>query len=71
MVYYVVETQTSDGVGAAIVNTYTDEQQARQAWHTIMAAASVSSVKKHGAILLTEDLYKMAGEIAPRPRIEG
>ena len=66
MVFYVIEFQTSNGAGAAIVNTYTDEKIARQKYHTVMAAASVSDVEKHGAIILTEDLFRVLGEIAPK-----
>ena len=64
--FYVIEFQTSGSSGSAIVNTYTDIQVARQRYYTIMAAASVSDVPKHGAMLLTDDLFKVMGEIAPK-----
>ena len=66
MTFYVIEFQTNNGTGSAIVNTYNSESTARQKYHQIMAAASVSAVEKHGAIILTEDLFKVLGEIAPR-----
>ena len=66
MVWYVVEFQTNEGQGSAIVTAYTNEQTARQAYYQVMAAASVSQVKKHGALLVTEDLFKVLGEIAPK-----
>lgn len=66
MVYYVIEFQTTDGVGAAIVNTYTNEAAARAKYHEVMAAASISTVAKHGAMIVTEDLFKLMAELAPK-----
>ena len=57
MVYYVLETQTNeDGTGAilpAIIKT--DLNEAEAAWHRILQYAAVSSVYKHGAVIITED----------------
>ena len=66
MVYYVIEFQTNAGVGSAIVTTYSNEQQARSKYHEIMAAASISNIQKHGAMIVTEDLFKLMAELAPK-----
>lgn len=66
MTFFVIETQTNAGVGSAIVTTYTDEKLARQKYHEVMSAASVSSVEKHGCVVLTEDLFQVECEVAPR-----
>lgn len=66
MVFYVIEFQTVGETGSCLVNTYTNEQQARQKYHEIMAAASVSNVPKHGAMIVTEDLFAVLSEIAPK-----
>lgn len=57
MVYYVLETQTNeDGTGAvlpAIVKT--DLNEAESEYHRILHYAAISSVYKHGAVIITED----------------
>ena len=65
-VYYVIEMQTNDGSGSAIVNTYTDLQLAYQKYYQIMSAAAVSEIPTHAAIILSGDLFKVAGAVAPR-----
>ena len=54
MFYLVMEIQVSDTI-ATIVNSYTDRSLAEQKYHTILAAAAVSNVKAHSAILMKED----------------
>ena len=53
MFYIVLELQVNNGVPAAIVNVYPDEQkdQAYGKYFTILAAAAVSSCEVHGAYL--------------------
>ena len=65
MIYYVIEFQTGTS-GAAIVNTYTDPALADQKFHQIMAAASVSSVPKHGAMIINGDMEIIQCSVAPR-----
>lgn len=55
MIYYVIEFQTGDS-GSTIVNTYTSRAAAYQKFHLIMSAASVSSVPKHGAMIVSGDM---------------
>lgn len=54
-----IQTNTDDTVGT-LVNTYTDVNVAEQKYHTILAAAAVSSLPAHAAVILTENgqLYK-------------
>lgn len=56
MVYYVIETQ-SGSTPAALVTVFNDMATAKQKYYTIMAAAAVSQVPKHGAMLMTEDMF--------------
>lgn len=52
--YIVIELQTNNGKTANIVNTYADLNTAYQKFHTILAAAAVSSVEVHTAVILNE-----------------
>lgn len=52
--YIVIEIQKNDQV-ATIVNSYADRNVAEQKYHQILAAASVSSVQIHSAVMLEED----------------
>lgn len=56
MKYYVFETQTSDQP-AALVTVFDDLHLARQKYYQVMAAAAVSEVPKHGAMLVNEDMF--------------
>lgn len=50
--YIVIELQTNGGTTANIVNAYTDFAVALQAYYTILAAAAVSSVEIHAAVMV-------------------
>jgi len=54
--YIVIELQTT-GETTAIppITTYTNWQQAYAKYHTILAAAAVSTVPKHAAVILNEE----------------
>ena len=52
--YIVIELQASDGKVASIVTNYTDHEEAQSKFHQIMAAAAVSSVSCHSAVILDE-----------------
>lgn len=54
MNYIVIELQTTDGVTAAVTNTYDNYPQAEQKYHTVLAAAAVSAVPVHAASMLAE-----------------
>jgi hypothetical protein len=52
--YIVVEVQTNDaGKVATIVTAYDDYWTAQQKYHTILAAASVSALPVHTAVILS------------------
>ena len=54
--YIVIELQTaSDGSLANIVTEYSTIPEAESKYHTIMAAAALSSVPIHAAVILDED----------------
>lgn len=56
MTYVVIELQTnSDGTVGTLTNAYTNRSQAEQAYHTILAAAAVSSLPVHAAVMLQND----------------
>lgn len=51
--YIVIEIQTSTTV-ATIVNSYDNINQAESKYHQILTAAVLSSVPKHGAVLMND-----------------
>jgi hypothetical protein len=56
MSYIVIELQTNAaGQTANLVTAYDNQPQAENKFHTILAAAAVSSVPKHAAVILNED----------------
>ena len=55
MTYIVTELQTNrEGVTANIVTAYTDRYQAEQKYHSILAAAAVSDVYIHAAVIMDQ-----------------
>ena len=55
--FYVFEFQTSDeGQGAVLTNSYTDESDAEVEYHKILMYAAKSTVYKHGAMIMDEDM---------------
>ena len=61
MTYIVQEYQTTDaGVTSVLpATTYSDRYQAESAYHTILAAAAVSQVAKHGAIITDDNCHEV------------
>ena len=54
--YLVIEIQTyADQTVGTIVNSFSDLNQAEAAYHTCLAAAAVSQVPVHGAVMLQND----------------
>ena len=66
MKYYVIELQTSGAAGAAIPYAYDNRPDAEAKYYTIMSAAAKSSVEKHGALMVTEDMFTIKSELAYR-----
>lgn len=53
--FIVIELQTiNDSQVANIVNAYTEQAVAEQKYHSILAAAAVSSLPCHAAVMLDE-----------------
>lgn len=60
MAFVVVELQTyADGTVGNIVTAFTDQGKAEQKYHTILAAAAVSSLPKHAAVILANDGHSL------------
>lgn len=54
--YIVVEIQKSSaGTIATIVNSFATRNEAESSYHTILAAAAISSVPVHSAVIMTEE----------------
>lgn len=54
MKYIVVELQTmADGSVANLVTQHDNRDQAESKFHTVLAAAAVSAMPEHSAVLLT------------------
>lgn len=67
MLYYVVEMQTTNGVGAVgFTQAYTSEQNAYEKYHDILRIAEKSSVDYHAVIIIDEDLTLVESELAKR-----
>ena len=68
MVYIVIEIQATEeteqapATAATLVNTYADRSVAEQKYHNVLAAAAVSSVPVHSAVMLTGDGTRIKGE---------
>ena len=55
MKYLVIEIQNNSGSVAHIVNIADTRQQAESVYHQILAAAAISTLTTHAAILLTSE----------------
>ena len=53
MKYILIELQTNrDGTVGNLVTAYDDLDHAEGAWHSVLAAAAISSLPVHAAVLL-------------------
>ena len=53
MKYILIELQTNaDGTVGNIVTAYDSYDQAESAWHSVLAAAAVSTLPVHAAVLI-------------------
>lgn len=59
--YIVIEIQAGDSV-ATLVNSYEDKNLAEQKYHQVLAAAAVSAVPKHSAVMLTDEGDRLKNE---------
>lgn len=60
--FYVLELQTNQ-TGSVLVFTYDNLPQAESKFYAILSSAAVSSVRKHGAIILNEDGMMLKHEV--------
>lgn len=61
--YVVVELQTNtDGVVGNIVNAYDSIAEAEACYHTILAAAALSTLPKHAAIMFSNEGFPLKHE---------
>lgn len=54
MLFIVMEIQSTGESASTIVFSYTDRNEAESKYHTILAAAAISSVPTHSALLCTD-----------------
>lgn len=57
--YIVIELQTNGGQIAHIVSSYATRDAAESKYHAILAAAAVSSVEKHAAVILSDEGFQI------------
>ena len=63
-IWYVFELQTyGDGTGSAIPMSFPDIRQAESKYYLILSAAAISSVYRHGAVLMTEEGFVLKQEV--------
>lgn len=56
MKYVLIELQTNpNGAVGNLVTAYDALQQAESAWHSVLAAAAISALPAHAAILVNSD----------------
>ena len=67
-IFYVLELQTyGDGTGSVIPASYPTLREAESKYYLILSAAAVSTVYRHGAVLLTEEGFTMKQEVFTHP----
>lgn len=67
--FYVLEFQTNE-TGATNTFCFTDKNDAESKYHEILMYASKSNVRKHGAMILTEDMFIIKSEIYNHEPVE-
>ena len=61
MAYVVIELQkNTDGAVANIVNAYETQAEAESKYHSILAAAAISELPCHSAIIVSEEGFPVA-----------
>ena len=53
--FVVIEIQKNGENASPITNLYTDKEAAYSKYHTILAAAAISEIQEHSAILVSEE----------------
>ena len=74
MKYYIVEIQNNNGTFAHIVHTADTRMEAESRYHQVLAAAAISSLTSHAAILFSHEgapiMYQCYRHEAPAPEPE-
>jgi len=61
--YVVTEVQVGqDGVAGTISNVYDNENSANAQYHQVLAAAAVSGLATHSAVMYTDEGFFLKGE---------
>ena len=63
MKWFVIETQETGDTASSISTAYPSKEVAEQAYHTVLAYASVSEVDRHGAVLISSDYRFFKNEV--------
>lgn len=59
--FIVMEIQTSDTV-STLVDSFEERNDAESKYHQILSAAAISTVPKHGAVMLTDEGTRLKNE---------
>lgn len=71
MHYIVLEIQTNlDGTVGTLAYDYTDRNVAEQKYHTVLAAAAVSEIPTHAAVLMTNEGVTIESKMYHYKRME-
>jgi hypothetical protein len=63
-IFYVLELQTyGDGTGSVIPASYPTLREAESKFYQILSFAALSTVYRHGAVLMTEEGFTMKQEV--------
>lgn len=60
--FIVIEIQENNGAVGNIVSSHATQEAAEAKFHTILAAAAVSNVPKHSAVLLSDEGFPLRHE---------
>lgn len=60
--YITIEIQNNNGTVGTLVNKFEDRLEAESRYHTILAAAAISAVPVHSAVLLTDEGFLLASD---------
>ena len=61
--FYVIEIQTTENTGSVIPFTFNDRDQAEAKYHSLLAVAATSTVKRHGAMLFNDNGFVIKSEV--------
>lgn len=63
-VFYVLELQTyGNGTGTVIPQSYDNLREAESKYYLILSSAAISTVYRHGAVLMTEEGFTLKQEV--------